>query len=120
MPLPEKSTRYLKIKKYYINNIPNCISLFAAWWFALWMTMDDESYFIYLLFVLISLSLFPLSKLLIESVALKYTTREFWNRGFFLDTSGKTGLLAAYNLLCLAVAIPLGVMYIVYIRMKKE
>lgn len=120
MPLPEKSTRYLKIKKYYINNIPNCIVLFIVYWVVWWREIGNGYYFIYLFIMLISLSLFPMAKLLIESIALKYTTREFWNRGFFLDSPGRMSIIMVYDWICFAVAIPLGVICIIYFRMKKE
>lgn len=65
----------------------------------------------YLIFA-ISALLFPLAKRLIEMVALKYTTREFWSRGLFVETPAKNGLYALYHMACFVVSIPLGLLYL--------
>ncbi|WP_431224244.1 colicin E1 family microcin immunity protein [Serratia sp. L9] len=59
----------------------------------------------YLIFGL-SAVLFPFAKCLIETLALKYTTREFWSRGLFVETAAKNGLYALYHMACFVVSIP--------------
>ncbi|CAI1546938.1 Colicin E1 (microcin) immunity protein [Serratia quinivorans] len=65
----------------------------------------------YLMFGL-SAVLFPLAKCLIETLALKYTTREFWTRGLLVETPAKNGLYAMYHMVCFIFSIPLGIVYL--------
>jgi len=62
-----------------------------------------------LIHAIISCILFPLSKLTIEVIALKFTKEEFWHKGFFKDDIGKNGLRAIFWVFCFAFAIPIGI-----------
>lgn len=64
--------------------------------------------------------LFPFSKRLIENIALHYTTKEFWSRGLFMETSGKNGVYAVFYLFCFFFAIPLGLIYLIFSHFKKQ
>ena len=72
---------------------------------------QGHSFGVYFMFGL-SAVLFPLAKRLIETLALKYITREFWTRFFFVETPAKNGLYALYHMACFIFSIPLGVLFI--------
>jgi RsiW-degrading membrane proteinase PrsW (M82 family) len=95
--------------KYYLRNIfwgliPVAIMIYD------WMTKQhtDKQLFM-LVFSLISGPLFPLSKLTIETIALKFTKKEFWHKGFFKEDIGKNGLRAIFWLFCFVFAIPISI-----------
>lgn len=60
----------------------------------------------------LSALLFPFARYLTEVIALRYTTREFWMRGLFVETPAKNGLYAIYFLACYILSIPLGIICI--------
>ncbi|MFT4274707.1 MAG: colicin E1 family microcin immunity protein [Pantoea sp.] len=55
--------------------------------------------------------LYPFSKYAIERFALRFTSREYWHSGMWLDTPAKNPLYALYFILCFAVAIPVCIIY---------
>lgn len=100
--------------KYYFINIGWGV-FFALISFYFWYEKPDEANNLEILIVsIISLLFYPLSKKLIEDIALKFSTREFWNQGFFMETCGKSGAYAMYYLFCFVFAIPLGIVFIIY------
>lgn len=64
--------------------------------------------------------LYPFCKIGVETLALKFTKKEFWHRGLFKDTSGKSGLYALYYLFCFIFAIPIGISFIIYLLAFKK
>ncbi|EKA4220619.1 TPA: colicin transporter [Escherichia coli] len=105
-------------RKYYFNN---------TWWgwvtggYMLYMSWDYD--FKYrLLFWCISLCgmvLYPVAKWYIEDTALKFTRPDFWNSGFFTDTPGKMGLLAVYTGTVFILSLPLSMIYILSVIIKR-
>lgn len=105
-------------RKYYFNNM---------WWgwvtggYMLYMSWDYD--FKYrLLFWCISLCgmvLYPVAKWYIEDTALKFTRPDFWNSGFFADTPGKMGLLAVYTGTVFILSLPLSMIYILSVIIKR-
>lgn len=105
-------------RKYYFNNM---------WWgwvtggYMLYMSWDYD--FKYrLLFWCISLCgmvLYPVAKWYIEDTALKFTRPDFWNSGFFADTPGKMGLLAVYTGTVFLLSLPLSMIYILSVIIKR-
>lgn len=100
--------------KYYLINffyglIMTCIIVYVY--------RDDvysNTYLMEFVALIISLLFYPLSRKITEDIALKFSTREFWNQGFFIETCGKSGAYAMYYLFCFVFSIPLGVIFIIY------
>lgn len=105
-------------RKYYLNNM---------WWgwfmggYTLYMSWDYE--FKYrLLFWCISLCgmvLYPVARWCIENTVLKFTRPHFWNSVFFADTPGKMGLLAVYTGTVFILSLPLSLIYILSVIIKR-
>ena len=64
--------------------------------------------------------LYPFAKNAIENLALRFTTREFWNTGILADGVGKNSLVLFYYALCFALAIPLGLPRLIYLGFKRK
>lgn len=95
-------------RKYYIHN------MFWGYFMAACILYgsygDNDPKIIALrMFGLVSAILFPFSRYLIESVALKYTEKSFWETGVFRDGVPKTYLISMYNIMCFFISIPLGI-----------
>lgn len=107
-------------KKYYIKNILWGVTLLVM---DAIISLDDiksGNNLTFHAYLFISALLCPFSKFLIESVALKYTEREFWNRGLFIDTPAKMGLIALYEFIIIIIAIPLFIIYLILTIVRKE
>ena len=61
----------------------------------------------------------PVAKWYIEDTALKFTRPDFWNSGFFADTPGKMGLLAVYTGTVFILSLPLSMIYILSVIIKR-
>lgn len=89
--------------------------------YTLYMSWDYE--FKYrLLFWCISLCgmvLYPVARWRIENTALKFTRPHFWNSVFFADTPGKMGLLAVYTGTVFILSLPLTLIYILSVIIKR-
>jgi len=55
--------------------------------------------------------LFPLSKWVVEFFSLKFTSRDFWSRGLFIDTPAKMGLIAMYHGFVFVFSVPIVALY---------
>lgn len=105
-------------KQYYIQNM--CWGWFIGALF-LYSCLDSELKYKYL-FLLISISgigLYPLAKWAVEWLCLKFTTREFWNKGLFMDTPGKMGGLAIYYRTVFLLSIPITLFLLLGLLIKK-
>ncbi|MFL1556349.1 colicin E1 family microcin immunity protein [Pseudomonas sp. O64] len=103
-------------KKYYFRSLIWGIGYFCL---SVYIWKDHNKIPIYSFFFCISAFFFPLSKRLIENIALRYTTREFWTTGIFMETSGKSGGYALFYMFCFIFSIPLGALYLIYLYIKK-
>lgn len=100
---------------YYLKNIGWAL-FFLALLIYDWNKDPEEKKMQALLIMSVPSSiLYPFCKIGIETLVLRFTTKEFWHRGFFKDTSGKSGLYALYYLFCFVFAIPIGLLYITYL-----
>ncbi|EET7153227.1 hypothetical protein FEU51_005174 [Escherichia coli] len=54
-----------------------------------------------------------------EDTALKFTRPHFWNSVFFADTPGKMGLLAVYTGTVFILSLPLTLIYILSVIIKR-
>lgn len=64
--------------------------------------------------------LYPFSKAIIEKIALRYTTREYWHSGIWYDTPAKNGVYVTYYAFCFAFAIPMSLIYFASIMLNKK
>lgn len=111
-------------KKYYIQNM--CWGWVISLWL-LYLSWGDEFKYKTTLLVIIftGFILYPFAKWCIEYFFLQFTTREFWNSGFFIDTPGKMGLLAIYSCSTFLLSIPITIIFIfififIFIRIIKR
>ncbi|MBE8614795.1 colicin transporter [Morganella morganii] len=105
-------------KKYYIKNM--CWGWFIGILF-LYSCMESEHKYKYIILFIsvVGIGLYPLAKWCVEWFFLKFTTREFWNSGFFMETPGKAGLLAIYYGSVFLLSIPITVIFSVIIFIKR-
>lgn len=105
-------------KQYYIQNM--CWGWFMGG-FILYLSWGDDIKYktAYLIIAVYGIILFPLSKWVIECFFLKFTTREFWNRGVFMDTPGKMGGLAIYHGTVFLFSIPITLFLLLGLLVKK-
>lgn len=107
-------------KQYYIQNM--CWGWFyGATTIFLFFDSDIKEYTFLMFFVvsIIGIVLYPLAKFAVESFFLKFTTREFWNKGLFMDTAGKAGGLAVYGGVIFLLSIPITMVFIITIFIKR-
>lgn len=105
-------------KKYYIRNMPFAWFMCLCFFYLSWG--DDFNHKYTLLVVSTSgLILYPISKWIVETFTLKFTTKEFWNRGLFMDTPGKMGGLAIYYGTVFLLSIPIILIFIFCFLIKK-
>jgi len=62
--------------------------------------------------------LFPYARMTVETIALKYTSKEFWHKGFFSDDIGKNGLVAMFCFFCYFFSLPLFILWF-FVKEKK-
>ncbi|KGA44086.1 hypothetical protein BI323_06360 [Yersinia ruckeri] len=106
-------------KKYYINNVGWGVFFLCVF---LWQsnTWLENNLILAWSILIISTLLYPFSKKLIEIIALIYTKKEFWHKGIFSEDIGKNGLYAIYYIFCFIFSIPLGVLCIIFLSIKKS
>ncbi|MEQ5178553.1 MULTISPECIES: colicin E1 family microcin immunity protein [Proteus] len=107
-------------KKYYINN------MFWGWIYGALciyfiFDYDIKEYKWLLLFIIsvIGIILYPVAKFAVETFFLKFTTKEFWNKGLFMNTAGKSGLLAIYGGAVFLMAIPITLVFILGVLIRR-
>lgn len=67
-----------------------------------------------------SVLLYPMATKLIEDIALRYTTKEFWNKGIFEAGPAKNSMYVLYYFACYLSAIPLGLIYAILFLNKRR
>ncbi|MER1720716.1 colicin transporter, partial [Proteus terrae] len=67
---------------------------------------------------IIGIGLYPLAKFAVESFFLIFTTREFWNKGLFMDTPAKLGGIALYQGIIFFLSLPIILIFtlVIFIR----
>lgn len=113
--------RYTMSTAYFLKNLAIAAGLLilglSVWFYKDPVTQDIH--YGYLSAALLSTLLFPLSKKLIESFFLTFTTRSFWTTGLFTESPGKNGLYVMYYIVCMLLAIPVAGAYLMYVAIKK-
>ncbi|MBG5882470.1 colicin transporter [Providencia alcalifaciens] len=105
-------------KRYYIKN------MYWGWFMGLlflYSCLDNELKYkpLIILISIIGIVIFPLAKWAVESFFLIFTTKEFWSRGLLMDTPGKAGGLALYHGVVFFFAIPITLIFIITIFIKR-
>ncbi|WP_312691694.1 colicin E1 family microcin immunity protein [Kosakonia sp.] len=106
--------------KYYCKNIFWGLFFLAGFAWAWSQDMQDRVSQYFFVLSLLSCPLYPFAKKGVETLALRFTTRAFWQRGYFTETPGKNGLYALYYGACFLFAIPLGLGYLLYLLLNKK
>ena len=104
--------------KYYIKNIFMGVVLFTITVYSCVQYPHSERNVFLLVSSAINGILFPYAKLTVETIAIKYTGKEFWHKGFFKDDVGKNGLVAMFWIFCYIFALPLSILW-VFVKEKK-
>ena len=105
-------------KQYYIQNM--CWG-WVMGGFLLYLSWNDKFKYETALFIMVFFGfiLYPLAKWAVEYFFLKFTTREFWNSGLFIDTPGKMGILAMYYGTVFLLSIPITFIFIMTVFIKR-
>ncbi|MEL4015939.1 colicin E1 family microcin immunity protein [Dryocola clanedunensis] len=106
-------------KLYYFKNLLLAALLTAIFIFAWSSGGGSPTVETIAFFSIINMFLFPFSRLLLESLALTFTHKEFWKRGLFKETAAKSGLYAMYYLVCFTFAILFSAIYLIYSLIKR-
>ncbi|GLR10198.1 hypothetical protein COO59_05790 [Mixta theicola] len=101
---------------YYLRNILIGVLCLVAIGYKLLNSPDDLKHQLMLSHAIISSLLFPFSKLTVETMALKFTTKDFWHRGLFKEDIGKNGLYAIFWVFCFYFAIPLSIVFLLIVK----
>ncbi|WP_158266165.1 colicin E1 family microcin immunity protein [Pseudomonas sp. R9.37] len=109
-------------KAYYLKNLLISSAILGLGT-TIWLSTESayENANLYYIFVaILSTLLFPLSRMITEKTALRFSTRNFWSTGLFTESPGKNGLYVLYYFFCLIIAIPAGGAYLLHIIKKKR
>ncbi|AEN65112.1 Colicin E1 (microcin) immunity protein [Enterobacter soli] len=106
--------------KYYLGNLCWGLVVFGIIAFGWHDELQTTTMKIFMVLAMLSGLIFPFAKKAIERIALKYSTREQWTTGFYTETPMKNGLYAFYFMLIFVVAIPVGVIYLLYLAISKK
>lgn len=93
--------------KYYLINLFTGLICFIGLAYGWFENPHDPYEQLWMAFAAVSCIAFPFAKFAVESIALRFTSEEFWHRGFFADDVGKNGIVAIYWGFCFLLAIPL-------------
>lgn len=105
----------MTIKYYLINILIGLIGVIVLGygWFE---NPHDHQEQLWMLFATVSCLAFPFARFALESIALRFTSKDFWHKGFFKDDIGKNGIVAIYWVFCFFFAIPLLFVSICFLR----
>lgn len=105
--------------KYYIKNIFFGVVAFIITVYFCAQDPHSERNVFMLVSAAINSILLPYAKMTVETIALKYTNKEFWHKGFFSDDVGKNGLVAMLWVFCYIFALPLSVLWF-FVKKKNK
>lgn len=109
----------MTLTEYQKNLIwPLCI--FAMITINLYIDPDDKTWWVVWYMSIFNTFLYPFSKKMVETIALKFTTKEHWHRGIWYDTPAKNPVYAIYYLFCYFIAIPASAAYLFLKRYNKK
>ncbi|MCK8585274.1 colicin E1 family microcin immunity protein [Yersinia ruckeri] len=103
--------------KYYFKNIIAGLFIVIVFYYQWHKNQESEKETILLTLSIISCFLYPLSKKLVEDVALSFTKKEFWQHDFFVHPMGGS-MQAILYVFCFVFAIPFGVIFMILSILK--
>jgi hypothetical protein len=107
-------------RQYYTHHLLiGCIYLIAV--SIAWSANGDAFYESPWLvaFMVLSTLFYPCARYLVQASAYRVTGPTFWTRGFFIEDANSPGLRALFSVLCILLAIPLGVAYVLFRLSRK-
>lgn len=106
--------------KYYLKNIFWAGFILACVIYNFLREQQNTTWLILLIFSIFNFILYPYSKLAIETLTLKFTSRDFWHKGVLMETPAKNGVYVIYYLFCFVVAIPFGLPFLTFSLFSKK
>lgn len=107
-------------KKYYLSNVHWGLIIFGIAVFLMREDFYDPRIKLLVVLSFVSALFFPFAKKAIETIALKYSTRESWTTGMYTETPMKNGLYAMFYMLIFIVTIPVAGFYLLYLASGKK
>lgn len=105
---------------YYFRNIHWGLIIYLIAVYLMREDFDEPNGKVLLISLLINCLLFPFAKKAIEEVALKFSTRESWMTGVYVETPMKNGIYAIYYMAVFIAAFPVSVAYLLYSLTRKK
>lgn len=104
--------------KYYLKNIIWGVIFFSIIAYVFYGSQFKISYQCILIYSIVSCILYPFSKISIETLALKFSSRDFWSTGFFAPDIGTYSIYSIFFLFCFVLAIPFSILFL-FLHTKK-
>lgn len=104
--------------RYYLTNILIGLIGVIVLGYGWYEDPHNHNELLWLVFAVVSWLAFPFARFAIESIALRFTTKDFWHSGFFKDDIGKNGIVAIYWVFCFFLAIPLFFLSIPFLKKR--
>ena len=106
--------------KYYLRNIHCGLIIYGIADNLMREDFNEQIVKIIMVNFFFNCMLFPFAKKTIETLALKYSTRESWETGFYTETSMKNSVYAIYYMAIFIAAIPVYVACLLYLFTRKK
>ncbi|QXH53510.1 hypothetical protein KSS94_10515 [Pseudomonas fakonensis] len=107
-------------RKYYIHHLLiGCVYLITV--SIAWAYSGDAFYESHWLvaFMVLSTLLYPCARYFVQASAYRVTGPTFWTRGYFVEDVNSPSLRALFSVLCILLAIPLGMAYLLFRLVRK-
>ena len=102
----------MTLSYYFRNILPGLVCVCMS--FYDWMqSSENDMKLTILIFTVVSCLLCPFSKKCVESIALRFTNKRFWQKRAFTDSAGGS-LIALFYIFCFILAIPLAFIYLIF------
>ncbi|ROP59369.1 colicin E1 (microcin) immunity protein [Enterobacter sp. BIGb0383] len=98
---------------YYFRNIFPGLVLVCMSFYGWMQSPENDMKLTILIFTVVSCLLCPFSKKCLESIALRFTNRCFWQKRAFTDSAGGS-LIALFYVFCFILAIPFSFIYFIF------
>ena len=108
----------MTLKYYFKNLLFGLLCLISS--YIIWRDNRGPVFLGILAASVISFLLFPFAKKAMENVALYLVPEDFWHKGAFIDIPQKSTLYIFYYILCFVIAVPVGLIYILHLLLKKR
>jgi hypothetical protein len=106
--------------RYYLSRFFWGFFFVTASFFSVYSSKGEVDITMWSIALVISCFLYPYSIKMVSVLMLMITTPEFWKKGLFRETAGKSGLYAIFYLFCFTVAMPMAIVYFVFFLCGKS